>query len=942
MTTLLFKKFKTFLSLFIFLFFVFNILAIESALAQNDTHPENASMILPEGVEPPEGIPVNYNTDGKTVNKDTDLNFCQNQYKTISVLVKVDNITKEIVPGDVIQLKGNITNTNEYPVVNTEVLVKIIDISNGNNVIQAFSAKDNLSLLSNISEPFTFKWKVPEDISKGEYEMNFFVRSFNKFDVSGVSSSHNISAGALGFSILDGKIEKNNGSTNKTSIINEFPLSNFKLPVVMKYPLEAGKENTLFSCLYNIGVNATTTPNSRLVLTLKDEKGNVIYSFTKETVSVGLHLARGIFTSKENYKTFSLEAESYKDGKIIDRVIINYDCGSMGSCQKSSTVNILDIIKTNIVFTIIGIIFILAGTVRFFFRKRKSIGFLIVLGFVLTFMLPIGLQSVNAQTNYTPSIYTSSDRGTGWIPAYRVFTEGFWVSGGCSEQGCDPDTWYLNGKTTAIGTHNRCVLTGHSGDAEGGTGCYVFGTVGGSWSVRVADEGYAQAAYCNTLCSDINPTGTPTGYGAACTALATGKAGVMNSGGNCCTGTFWHDIYYGTDISCTTPTTPPVGTISVSSNIPSSWTTTGPATIIGSGTSQSSPAQPVGMYTITWNDVARYTKSTSQSLTLISGGTITFNGVYTTSINLVSQNLSVPASATSGTALNFTADVRNIGTADTGEGFDDNFSYQWNGTGGVWIDIPFITKTALASGGVSEDPGSYTPTQTGTLYIQHCVDSANVVNEGTDETPNCTASEAITVASPPNIAPTASITIPAINITIPENQAQQFTGNGTDTDGTIVAYEWRTNDCVTGTLLSSLASFVESFIPGTYNVYLRVQDNNSLWSTNCPYRTIDATPNNQIPGVCGSANGVPKQAKPTSNLCDTVGLPSPTVLPSDISVLPESGTPSSWTWTCSGENGGATAFCSSDTSCGDNKCQRSKGESPATCRADCRVSFFEF
>ncbi len=383
-------------------------------------------------------------------------------------------------------------------------------------------------------------------------------------------------------------------------------------------------------------------------------------------------------------------------------------------------------------------------------------------------------------------------------------------------------------------------------------------------------------------------------------------------------------------------TDPTFGTINVSSNISSSWTITGPATITGSGTSQSSPSKPTGTYTITWNDVAGYTKPTSQSLTLVSGGTITFNGVYTTSINLVSQNLSVPASATSGTALNFTADVRNIGTAGTDIGFSDNFSYQWNGTGGTWTNLPLIPKTPLLASAMSGDFGSYTPTQTGTLYIQHCVDSANVVNEGTDETPNCSVSGAgIIVTPPPNTPPIATITIPAINITIPENQDQQFTGEATDTDGTIVGYEWRVGNCATGTILSSLVSFVKSFTLGTYDVYFRAQDNNGFWSSNCPSRRIDVIVNNQIPGVCGSANGVPTQIKPVSNLCATVGLPSPVV-------LPNSNFTPSWSWVCAGENGGADATCGAVTSCGDNKCQASKGENPSTCRIDCKINVIEF
>ncbi len=71
------------------------------------------------------------------------------------------------------------------------------------------------------------------------------------------------------------------------------------------------------------------------------------------------------------------------------------------------------------------------------------------------------------------------------------------------------------------------------------------------------------------------------------------------------------------------------GNINVSSNIAgASYTITGPAILNGSGVSSSHANQPTGGYTITWNDVAGYTKPGSSSQTLSSGGTISFVGNY--------------------------------------------------------------------------------------------------------------------------------------------------------------------------------------------------------------------------------------------------------------------------------------------------------------------------
>lgn len=84
--------------------------------------------------------------------------------------------------------------------------------------------------------------------------------------------------------------------------------------------------------------------------------------------------------------------------------------------------------------------------------------------------------------------------------------------------------------------------------------------------------------------------------------------------------------YFSYSCTCQTFQT---GSITVSSNISSgSWTITGLNTISGSGLSQTSPTEKAGTYTITFNAVTGYTTPPSQTLSLASGGAITFNGTY--------------------------------------------------------------------------------------------------------------------------------------------------------------------------------------------------------------------------------------------------------------------------------------------------------------------------
>jgi uncharacterized protein (TIGR02145 family) len=69
--------------------------------------------------------------------------------------------------------------------------------------------------------------------------------------------------------------------------------------------------------------------------------------------------------------------------------------------------------------------------------------------------------------------------------------------------------------------------------------------------------------------------------------------------------------------------------IKVSSNVAASWTITGPATITGSGVSQSYESKPAGIYTITWGAVAGYNTPATQSFNRVSTlDDIAFSAIY--------------------------------------------------------------------------------------------------------------------------------------------------------------------------------------------------------------------------------------------------------------------------------------------------------------------------
>lgn len=213
--------------------------------------------------------------------------------------------------------------------------------------------------------------------------------------------------------------------------------------------------------------------------------------------------------------------------------------------------------------------------------------------------------------------------------------------------------------------------------------------------------------------------------------------------------------------------------------------------------------------------------------------------------DLVSQNLTLSAGPyRQGTPITFTAQVRNIGTVTTGSAFKDNFSYQWNGTGGTWTDItPFINESALGVGSIANDTQTLTPAQSGTLYIQHCVDAEHVINEGGNEA-NCTVSAAITVLPPP------TGTITATPGSMDANSTSTITWNTQNTAGLVCRVTGGTTgpwDALSGTRNETLTA-TRTYILGCGTTYSTI---------NIPIGSVTVTVNSQ-PTLTGTPQRVPQ------------------------------------------------------------------------------------
>lgn len=189
-----------------------------------------------------------------------------------------------------------------------------------------------------------------------------------------------------------------------------------------------------------------------------------------------------------------------------------------------------------------------------------------------------------------------------------------------------------------------------------------------------------------------------------------------------------------------------------------------------------------------------------------------------------------------------------------------------------------------------------------------------------------------------NPLPTATMTSPAVN-PLDTNTVTlvSFGGTANSQSGSIIAYEWRSENCSTGTVLNNTASFQQLMPLGTTVVYFRAEDSLNRWSVDCPSVTIIVAAPSSQDGVCGSE--VSTGVKPTNDLCNIGTLLSP---PGVTGTGP-------WTWVCEGlYSGNDSRVCVAPTSCGPNAapgdaliCQRSKGENPSTCKNDCPINYQE-
>ena len=215
------------------------------------------------------------------------------------------------------------------------------------------------------------------------------------------------------------------------------------------------------------------------------------------------------------------------------------------------------------------------------------------------------------------------------------------------------------------------------------------------------------------------------------------------------------------------------------------------------------------------NNISNESDETDNSYVINSG----ISGLTVAGIpDLVSQNFNVsaPSGWKKNKVITFDADVKNIGSINAGA-FSDNFSYQWGGSINPfgWIDLPLISHgSGLVVNTSAHDTQNFTLNNTGTLFMQHCVDSLNQIAEVSGEVPNCTVFPSVTVPQPVGNSDTcAGGLIPSTWCTLPPQPVDEgSTAGGTCSPGGQVC----TYKCGNGGVYTPIAACP---IPPQYTTY---------------------------------------------------------------------------------------------------------------------------
>lgn len=166
---------------------------------------------------------------------------------------------------------------------------------------------------------------------------------------------------------------------DSTSLLNirfvrdDIPETRINFPSVTTYPLKAGEEMSLFSCVH--ATNFPLVPDNTLTLTLKDKTGAVLHTYTYTGGITGAMMGiADTYTPDRTLGTFSLTASLSRGGVPVEEITTTYRCEDLDPTLCTTDDTTLGVDDTTLTRIALGTIlaFVLFIILLLSYKKRAN------------------------------------------------------------------------------------------------------------------------------------------------------------------------------------------------------------------------------------------------------------------------------------------------------------------------------------------------------------------------------------------------------------------------------------------------------------------------------------------------------------------------------------------------------------------------------------------
>ena len=128
-------------------------------------------------------LPAEYNQESTGVQ-------CSEFQKFFSVQTNILADKEEYAPGEEMSFTGELQNENKYPLLDGSLLVRVSkrnpeSVVEGNFIIDEFVAVDEITLDAESRSKIDFKWKIPQGITNGVYQIDYFFNVAGRYYLTG-------------------------------------------------------------------------------------------------------------------------------------------------------------------------------------------------------------------------------------------------------------------------------------------------------------------------------------------------------------------------------------------------------------------------------------------------------------------------------------------------------------------------------------------------------------------------------------------------------------------------------------------------------------------------------------------------------------------------------------------------------------------------------------